>query len=312
MNEEKNYLKCLHCEIIPCVNFLKEKGKLYGGELFLLNEEIAKNKLLPCMPGVLLFASCRLWSGARQTLQEGQWSPLLWLLWQCFYDLKASLFLALTGHYRTAIQLLRPIVENALTGLYFEVRARESETKEEVEKVELEMNEWFEGKRELKWEFLLEQLRGRRVLIDQKILEGPWRKLAEEIHLFNPPLTIERIKELWHQLNKFIHPSYTAMDISLEKKCAECPGLVLWDKKRYFQWLEFFQNIIALIATLLIGFFPQSTQTESGKEALHYFKSLEWEERELKIKAIVCPYMEEFLKTIEIEEDSGDVPSSKQ
>ncbi len=70
--------------------------------------------------------------------------PLLFLTWQCIHDLKASAFLALTAHYRGAIQLLRPVIGNILVGLYFEERLGRAISEEEVDQADFD--KWADDK----------------------------------------------------------------------------------------------------------------------------------------------------------------------
>ncbi|WP_436908301.1 hypothetical protein [Halosimplex marinum] len=62
--------------------------------------------------------------------------------WQAIRDLKSSLFLAATGHYRQATILDRGIVENAGSALYFAQRIED-----EGEQVWEEVSAWFDGEK---------------------------------------------------------------------------------------------------------------------------------------------------------------------
>jgi hypothetical protein len=56
--------------------------------------------------------------------------PFLYLVIQCLYDLRTSMFLAITAHYRGAIQLIRPAIEALLVGIYFTIKIEQAQPKE--------------------------------------------------------------------------------------------------------------------------------------------------------------------------------------
>ena len=156
--------KCLNCERIPCANLSLKRDELDGGELYVLNESIKQKKVVPCQPMTALYSCCRLCQTAYKTLTEENKieeaelidvPPLLDLIWQCIYDLKTSAFLALSAHYRGAIQLLRPVIENILVGLYFEERLqRASASDNEINQAWADFDKWKEGHYKLKGEDL--------------------------------------------------------------------------------------------------------------------------------------------------------------
>mgnify|MGYP000333047436 CR=1 FL=1 len=89
--------------------------------------------------------------------------------------LKTSFFLALTAHYRGAVQLLRPVLENALVGLWFQFKLAESE--KELGRIGEAFWRWLEGKYKIpKFEDMAEELKENLILVDRKATER-WKEL---------------------------------------------------------------------------------------------------------------------------------------
>ena len=155
MKEKIDTEKCLNCEHFPCANLSLKIDDLDGGELYILNESIKQKIVVPCQPMTPLQTGYLLCQTACKTLieennieddKELSLPPLLFLTWQCIYDLNASAFLALTAHYRTAIQILRPVVENILVGLYFEERLRRAISEEKIDQAWSDFYKWGDDK----------------------------------------------------------------------------------------------------------------------------------------------------------------------
>ena len=292
--------KCLKCEHIRCIDLFRKETSLEGGELFVLTQELTQTTILPCLVASPLQACCRLWSGAHQTLGNDGVPPLLFLVWQCMYDLKASIFLAMTAHYRNATQLLRPVMENLLTALYFEDKLVRCGSEAEAREVLQEFAKWQEGYYTIPAHEVIE------VFGDVK----PMKKLMDFGFLLEWLLKRDvllgkgkdRFQKLENALNKYLHPYFPYTDIGAEK-CSLCPGVVTYDEDRYLQWLSIFQNVVGAIIQALDSFYPNAKETDDGKEALGILKSLEWAEREFKRKTMACPHFRNLIKEIpEVEE----------
>lgn len=293
--------KCLECSHINCANFFWERkeNELDGGELFVLNRCIEEKKIVPCQPINPIYSSCLLIQGANESLkelvgEEGASSPMINLLWQCLYDLKASAFLALTAHYRSASQLLRPIIENILVAAYFEERIRSADTEDASIKVWKDFTDWTEDEfrvpeniwdatgrqntkrknRYLKFGFLVEWLLDHEVLMNK-----------------------EKIEKTWRRLNKYLHPNYEHMDVGKEK-CSICPATTRFDESRYTEWLDLFQNIIVLGVETLLSYFPESGKTAKGHEGLVFLKNLETLEKDLDIHMIESQQLRRLISNL--------------
>ncbi|MCD4809755.1 MAG: hypothetical protein K8R17_07640 [Methanosarcinales archaeon] len=293
-----NHEKCLSCEHIPCANLSLKKGELDGGELYVLDECIMQKKVVPCQPITPLYSCCLLCQAARKTLniEEELVPPLLLLTWQCLYDLKTSAFLALTAHYRGSIQLLRPVIENILTGLYFEERLSRSTIEDEVEQTWADFDKWGNDQykiSEIEWKKVMsysEEERKRRLgygfLIQWLNKEGILRRRG--IYKFD---TIQR------QLNKYLHPYFEQMDIGTEK-CSKCPATTRYDENRYYEWLELFQNIITFVIEIIFVYYPSIEKTEEADEAMNHLKDLELLERDLKMPMIKSRDLSDLIKAL--------------
>ena len=126
--------KCLECEHIPCIDFYRKLDKFEGGELYVLESTIKNKAHVPCECGALIYSLCQLLVPISDALSFELFN-------QCIRDLKAVSFLILTGHYRAAMQIMRPIIENFLTGLYWDVKFLDSDTK--TEKIIIKEHEKF-------------------------------------------------------------------------------------------------------------------------------------------------------------------------
>ena len=108
---------------------------------------------------------------------------------------------------------------------------------------------------------------------------------------------------LWEKLGKeYIHPYFPHLDIG-EEKCSKCPATTRYDEDRYYEWLEFFQNIIDFIIETMLCYYPTIAETIDGKEAVGYLKILESLEREEGIPMIKSEYLKDRIARLPDIED---------
>ncbi|MCK4732496.1 MAG: hypothetical protein KAT65_08560 [Methanophagales archaeon] len=282
--------KCLSCEHYPCANLLLKVDELDGGELYVLNESIKQKKIVPCQPMIPYHSCLLLFKAAYDACTENDEIededklvdvPLLGLIWQCLYDLKASAFLALTAHYRSAIQLLRPVIENILVGLYFEERLLKA-SEDERDHVWDDLDNWRAGNYQLN-----------RTDLDFGNLKK-W--LGKNKVITNDDK--ERLGKLWGELGKkYIHPYFWHMDIG-EENHSKFPAATRYDGDHYYEWLEFFQNIIDFVIEKIFYHYPDIAETVDAKEALGYLKNLESLEKERGIKMIKSKYLKDRIAQV--------------
>jgi hypothetical protein len=132
---------CLGCDLTTCIRPLNDKGEFEGGELHVLEQSIRKNKLFLCQLEIPLQSCCLLINAILGHSDKNNADPFLYLVIQSLYDLRTSAFLAITAHYRGAMQLIRPVVETILVGIYFKVR-RERAKPEESRHLDNDFDAW--------------------------------------------------------------------------------------------------------------------------------------------------------------------------
>ncbi len=156
-SESKETFSCHRCPEIKCLNlsYHPRKHDDTGHELYIykllgkkMEEKFDELKKYVCRNGTLLQSTCFLVDSLRTSKEE---SFLKIILDQSTRDLKASMFLAFSGHYRQAMQVLRCSFENLISGVYFhsdlcELRKRGGTT-EEFKRLEKRFNEWEKGGR---------------------------------------------------------------------------------------------------------------------------------------------------------------------
>lgn len=232
--------KCFRCEFIRCVDFFREIGELEGNELIVLAGTVNSRKILPCISGTCIECLCRFALAISKTDVD---IPIFYLLLQCIRDLKCSVFLALCGHYRNAMQVLRSVVENFLTGTYFtyleDGNAFEKWIDGKYEVPDKLYREVFGKSRKLKflnYDFILKFLLKRKIMLPK--IEK-WVK-----------------REIIWPLNEYLHPHFPSFEIS-EKwgNHSECPAAVKFNEEKLKEWLTLFQKIICFILGGLFDIF---------------------------------------------------------
>lgn len=116
---------CAYCSITNCINLFRHRSdddESVGGELYIykqishsriINEELSK---FVCSNGVLLQCACFI-VGTSYVLNPDNFLTIISN--EIVRDMKASFYLAMSGHYRQAILIQRCVFENFLYGLYF-------------------------------------------------------------------------------------------------------------------------------------------------------------------------------------------------
>jgi hypothetical protein len=244
-NERRDILnlfsfKCFRCEFVRCVDFFREIGELEGNELFVLAGTVNSRKILPCVSGTCIECLCRFALAISKTDTD---IPIFYLLLQCIRDLKCSVFLAFCGHYRNAMQVLRSVVENFLTGVYFtcleDVNAFEKWINGKYEVPDKLYREVFGKSRKLKflnYDFIL------KFLVKKKVISHEFKEWV-------------RSEIIW-PLNEFLHPHFPSFEIS-EKwgNHSDCPAAVKFNGEKLKEWLTLFQKIIWFILRSLFDIF---------------------------------------------------------
>jgi len=286
------FSKCIRCKLIPCIDLFKSWGELEGAELFILDQLdqiIRKKSFFPCVVGAPIYVLCRF---ASVLASDERNIPFTIVLYQVVRDLKCSVFLGLCGRYRNSIQILRPVIENFLAGIYFmvikDVKAFEQWIKGEYY-IPDSLWEEIKGRKpkkseklKLDYSFCLEYITQKAVRPSFKKWWGERKNLIE--------------KKLISTLNKYLHPHFPSFEIANAKKCAGCPAAVKYNEEEFKKWLEIFQTILFfMLEVLLMQFGDLIISNKESREALW----LLLESPEVKEKLLLYPEYKKFVEWLE-------------
>lgn len=289
---EVSVRKCLRCSVVPCVDFYSSGRKLEGGELYILRMMIKKNLHTPCEVGGLIYSLCKLSEPLTKLLAFP-------LFIQCIRDLKASAFLLLCGHYRSSMQILRPVIENYLAGVYFDNKLVSAQSEEERKSIQEDLERFCDGKYEIPEEEYLEiypKQKKRKKLLDHNFLLR-WmtnKKLVSG-------KTKDKLEKRIGLLNRYLHPYFPFTEIA-KPSCPECPALVNYDEEEYRHCVELFQDVmtdlLSLIYTYVRSYFPDKLQSEEVKEAVTWLQEIEEVEKDIGMPIIYSKELRNFIKTL--------------
>ena len=279
MNGLNRDIKCLDCSLSKFGNFSHIENEEKGGELYILKKTIELNKLIPCELSIPLDCCFQLWLAIQNYVQEKNLeyssmddffetpesdkeninlipligdddevptTPLLFFIYPCFSDLKASIFLALSGHYRPAIQLLRPTIENVLVGRCIEEKIKKAAKKKNpIKKIKKGYDEFFQWSSETR---ILDFNSSMQYLENENIfIEGEGSRLKSEI---------------WMELNKFMHPHLSKWSDNTD------PALTQYSITRLEEWIYLYENILTYIMETLYIYYPVLDDMQMANDAL--------------------------------------------
>ena len=284
LNVNEKHEKCLECNIIPCINLYRKVNEHAGGELYVILEHNKPTVYPPCHLGILIYVICQL-------LNEVLDSVSLPLYIQCVRDLKASIFLTLTGHYRTAIQILRSVIEMYLAALYFDEKYHRARNDEEREIVTEQIKKFYEEKYKIPEqeyrELFPKEKRIKRYLDYGYLIEWLFKKKVID------GKTRNSLEKLMGTLNKYIHTRGGPYLTVLKPHCPACPAAVKLDPKEYEYCAQLIQTTCAHLLDILLT--KINTKKPNVKETLMYLIGLEKLEKEINKKLI---FSKKLRKTI--------------
>ena len=267
---EKTDLKdsCAYCKITNCLDLFrhtKEYGQqLIGGELYIYkqlkhsNIDEQKYRQYICLNGVLFQCLCFVINTSNVLFPE---DPLAVICNEVVGDMKASLYLALSGHYRQAIIIQRCIFENFLYGLYFGTKYYKfSNDKSIQEDVVKEFNSWCKGNKSPKStrELLDIIYIGRTISKDEK---REWDRLygdlSKFVHTILHTSTGEKIKEEIKGGKK-----------ERKTELNTCHAVVEFNEIKLKEWASYFQRLSFIILYKVIFLYPPIKNVNEGKTAL--------------------------------------------
>ena len=282
--------RCMRCGDIPCINFYRWTRKGAGGEVNVFKKMIEKGEHVPCEIGQLIYFLCIF----LQRFEDRLLSSSLFV--QCIRDLKACVFLLLFGHYRGSIQLLRPVMENMLTAIYFDNKLLRAKDEEERVRILEDYERFCNGKYEIpeqEWRAIYPQEKKRRKLLEQDFLLG-WLMHTKKINGRDKA----RMQRKVGLLNKYLHPHPEYTEIS-KSHSPNCPALVAYNENEYEQCALILQDVIAdflwLFRDHVEASYPRRWQYKRTQTALENLKSMEIYEKEIGKKIIFSTHLRNFI-----------------
>ena len=266
-SKSKETHSCHRCSEIECLNLsYHPRARKYensGHELYIykllgkkMAEKFDKLKKYVCRNGGLLRATCFL---VNPILELEEKSYLKDVLFQSAKDLKASLFLAFSGHYRQAMQVLRCSFENLISSVYFHSDLCELQkndgTKKEFAQLEKKVNNWKKAGRANIHASIRELRRGG--FLNRKE-EKDWRKL-------------------YSNLSRFIHTPEEYVCRVKHKEVLEemsCLASTYFSEDELRAWSNSFQNVFVAILKTVVEYHSFALETEPGKIAIRELRPI--------------------------------------
>jgi hypothetical protein len=255
--KKEDLFDCLRCNEIGCFNLFKksEDSCDAGHELQVYSvlgkkiEEKSDLSTCVCANGRFLTASCFL----TVPIFEQKRSYLSEILIQVTRDFKASMFLAFSGHYRQANQVLRCAFESIISGAYFQsdliALEKAKPSKEELDRLQKRFDRWKkDGRVNI----------GKSIEVLRRI---GFLEMREE----------KEWKKLYSLLSKFVHTpkEFTPhMKHEEEDKMRVCPAATCFIERQLIEWSEGFQQVFAILLKTIEEFHPEAFRTRSGKVAI--------------------------------------------
>lgn len=267
MSEKKNERDCTRCKPIECLNLFHESKDSVdaGNELYvysILGKKVDENENLGvyvCTNGSFLRASCFL---ATPIFAGSKDSYLSDILIQSTRDFKASIFLAFSGHYRQAMQVLRCAFENIISGIYYHtdlisLRKNKAEA-DEFAILKRRFNEWKKGISRTNVHKSIEVLR--RIGFLSTYEESNWKKLYGLLSKFI------------HTPEEFVTRIEHGGKIELKGEIV-CSAATYFNEKQLAEWSNCYQRIFAILLKTVAEFHPEAFETESGRIAVRFINS---------------------------------------
>lgn len=273
---------CAYCGVTNCIDLFrhsKEDGELVGGELYVYKQldhsRVVSEGLTRhvCSNGKLLQCACFIVGPAYVGCPNHY---LTNISVEIVRDMKASFYLAMSGHYRQAILIQRCVFENFLYGLYFHTEDYFfSKTDDERKQTQKTFMSWMEGGFRRSDDYLLDIIRRGGLITD--IEKRDWRKL-------------------YSQLSQFVHTIlHTPIGKTIKYGDAEvrgCEAVVEFNKDSLIEWSNYYQRVFFLVLHKLLILYPFIKNEEAGKLALKFIRAEFKDARD----ELANPYLDSLLK----------------
>lgn len=277
MSEKKHERDCTRCKPIECFDLFHESKDSVdaGNELYvysILGRKVDENENLGvhvCTNGSFLRASCFLTVPIFTDYKDSYLSDILI---QVTRDFKASIFLAFSGHYRQAMQVLRCAFENIISGIYFHTDLtnlrKNKASVDDFAILNRRFNEWKEGNSRTNIHKSIEVLR--RIGFLSIYEESSWKKLYG------------RLSKFIHTPEEFVTRIEHGGEMKLKGEIV-CSAATYFNEKQLVEWSNCYQRVFAILLRTIVEFHPEVFETKSGRIAVRQINS-ELKEHENLIK----------------------------
>jgi len=223
----------------------------------------------------------------------------------------------MSAHYRGACQTLRPLLENFLTGFYFETILLKSESQKDVDEIEDSWHDWIRGEYEVPkdaWNSTGMQTRYVKKDGDYHALAGNRRlnveflkrwldkELPDEVFSGSDSQIIQKLTS---EFNKFLHP--------YPKNMSKFPGLVegklcgavrAFDQDRLQEFSKLYQDLVTLMLEKTLAL-CQSAISEEDYEHLGYVALFDKLDADLE-DIVASNNFKDFIKGLDIPIKDGE------
>jgi len=295
-DDEKQKLKhkCLECGHVPCINFYARSAKPFeGGEIYVLQSLIKEKMSFPCEIGALIYSLCKLSSPLGDF-------PSSEMFAQCIRDLRASAYLLLSCHYRSSIQLLRPVVENYIAGIYWDVKFLiTNQNEKELEEVEKDYFDFLKDEYEIpttEWYEIFPKDKKRRPKkkLDADFCLSWMVKKGDTNNKFKNDIT-----QLVSEFNKYLHPRGLKYTEAEKTDCPDCFSFVRYQEDEFRQCTRLFQDVAFLLISVcykyISAYFPDRIDSEEITDAIGFLKVLDGVEKEFNRQLIFSEKLKAFV-----------------
>ncbi len=265
---------CAYCEQIDCINLFscENNADLVGGELFIykqMSHLMIKKENLElhiCCNGRLFECACFIISKLKDLFPDDH---LIIISNEFLRDMKASFYLAMSGHYRQAILIQRCVFENFLYGLYFSTEYHKfSKNEEDKNDIKKKFETWINGEFRKKETDLIDiiQKGGNISKVETKLWVKLYSNLSKFVHTIQKTPTGKA-----YQKKKDIEIKSCQKKKDIEIK--SCYSEVEFNKDELIEWSKYYQQVFFLILNKLISLYPVIKKEDAGKYALQTLRT---------------------------------------
>lgn len=258
--EEEHHKNCLMCNVVDCFRLDQyqddnpEVGReLHFGELLFKKIHYDNDKVLAsiiCKNNSFFESLCFFVNTISEIEEQDILEDSLFLSAR---DLKASIFLAMTGNYRNAMQVLRCSYETLLFCLYYNLDLQQANDHQEIEKVKDNYKSWINGGVIKRIDVFTELFRRLGVISRQEARE--WKRLYNNLSKY-----IHTPRSTW---GKKIKEPNLDIDVS-------CIANNIFDSSHLKLWSENFRKVFYILIKIGVYFHPieEIRSIDAGKLAI--------------------------------------------